>query len=192
MINTTKLSVFYKIKLWWKFEGQYYHTEFIKGVKNIFKWLPIVWKDRDYDDGYIFDVLKFKLKNTAKYIGDRDWHEDAKRDSQRMMTCVRLIEKVKGEYYNMEWMDYHNSDYNFVDLPDGKHKELKVTRISENFDDYFAKHKSSYKKIMSGEKAVYGNDEKQHTAMSLSRYKHNQARRLLFTIMERHIEGWWD
>ena len=185
------MNKLYKIKLWWKFEGQYYHTDFIKGVKNIFKWLPIVWKDRDYDDGYIFDVLKFKLKNTAKYIGDRDWHTNAKRDSERMMTCVRLIEKVQEEYYNMEWMDYHNSDYNFVDLPDGKHKELKITRVSENFDDYFAKHKSSYKKIMSGEKAIYGNDEKQYTAMSLSRYKHNQARRLLFAMMERHIEGWW-
>jgi hypothetical protein len=191
MNKTNKLSVFYKIKLWWKFKAQFFHTDFIRGVKNIFKWLPIVWKDRDWDDSYIFNVLTFKLKNTAKYIGERDWHENAKRDSERMMTCVRLIEKVQEDYYSMEWLDYDNSDYDFVDFPGSNLKELKVTRISENFDDYFAKHKSSYKKIMSGKEAIFGNDEKQKTAMNIGRYKHNQARRLLFEIMERHIEGWW-
>jgi hypothetical protein len=187
-----------KIKLWFKFEGQYYPKDFIKGIKNIFKWLPIVWRDRDYDDHYIFEALKFKLKNTAKYIGDRDFHINAKRDSERMMLCVRLIEQIQIEYYRMEYFDYHKTQFEFVGLQPGEYgfdkgyEELKSTELSENFDDYFAKHKATYKRITSGKDNVFENDTKHHIAMNVGMFKHNQARKLLFSIMERRIEGWWD
>ena len=192
------MNKFEKTKLWFKFEGQYYHTDFIKGVKNIFKWLPIVWKDRDYDDGYIFDVLKFKLKNTAKYIGDRDFHTNAKRDSECMMLCVRLIEKIQDEYYRMEYSDYHETKFEFIDLEPGEYgaskgfKTLKSTELSENFDDYFAKHKAAYKRVLIGKDVVFKNDTKYHIAMNIGMFNHNQARKLLFSLIERHIESWWD
>jgi hypothetical protein len=192
------MNKFKKIRLWFKFEGQFYPKDLVKGIKNIFKWLPIVWKDRDYDDGYIFDVLKFKLKNTAKYIGDRDFHTNAKKDSERMMLCVRLIEKVQDEYYRMEYGDYHETKFEFVDLEPGEYgaskgfKTLKSTELSENFDDYFAKHKATYKRILTGKDVVFKNDTKHHIAMNIGMFKHNQARKLLFSLIERHIEGWWD
>lgn len=49
---------------------------FISNIKNVIRWLPVIWKDRDWDDYYIFEVLKFKLKNQAEYIGYHDRHGD--------------------------------------------------------------------------------------------------------------------
>ena len=57
-------NIFYRIYLWWIFDGKYFHKNFVKGVKNLWKWFPVIWKDRDWDDHYIFEVLKFKL-NTS-------------------------------------------------------------------------------------------------------------------------------
>lgn len=37
------------IHLWWYHNGRYYHKDFVQGVKNIWNWLPIIWKDRNYD-----------------------------------------------------------------------------------------------------------------------------------------------
>ena len=35
-------------------------------------------------------------------------------------------------------------------------------------------------------------DDKQIIAMNISRINHDRARKLLFKIMEDHIESWWD
>jgi hypothetical protein len=32
----------------------------------------------------------------------------------------------------------------------------------------------------------------QRLAMNVSHYNHNRARKILFELMERNIEGWWD
>ena len=68
---------------------------FINSVKNIIRWFPIIWKDRDWDGWYIYTILETKIKHQAEYIGSKDRHVEAKRDAERMMTCVRLIQKVK-------------------------------------------------------------------------------------------------
>ena len=54
--------------------------EFKRSITNLIVWFPLIWKDRHWDDMYIFDILQFKLKNQAKYISDRDFHLNAKRD----------------------------------------------------------------------------------------------------------------
>ena len=59
-----------KIKLWWRFEGRYYHKTFIRGIKNLWKWLPVVWKDKDWDPSHIYKILQFKLEQQA-YIYDQ-------------------------------------------------------------------------------------------------------------------------
>jgi hypothetical protein len=190
-MEKTKTNIFKKITLWWKFNGRYLHTDFIKGVKNLWKWFPVIWKDRDWDDHFIWQILIFKIKNQAKYIGDRDFHTRAKRDTQIMMTCVRLMEKVKEEYYQMEYMDYCEDDFDFVPTDNPEYSKLKITRISEKFDEYFVKRKSAYRHVVKNG-GVFGNDDKKRIAMSMGRLQHDRANRILFTLLERNIARWWD
>ena len=70
-----------KIKLWWEYDGRYLHRNFITGVKNLWNWFPVIWKDRDWDQTFIYEVLIHKLEKQAKYIGERDWHTRAKREA---------------------------------------------------------------------------------------------------------------
>ena len=190
-MEKTKINVFRNIYLWWKFDGRYLHKHFIYGIKNLWKWLPVVWKDRDWDDYFIWQLLIFKLKKQAKYIGDRDIHTRAKRDTQIMMTCVGLMEKVKEEYYQMEYMDYCEDSFDFVDSDTPGYSELKITPISEKFDEYFAKRKTAYRHVMKNG-GTFGTEDKKRIAMSMGQYQHEKARKILFTLMERNIECWWD
>ena len=61
--------------------------DFIQGIKTLIRWFPIIWKDRDYDDHFIWEILKFKIRNQADYIGSKDRHVSAKRDAEIMMLC---------------------------------------------------------------------------------------------------------
>ena len=114
-----KINIFYKIYLWWKFEGKYYHKDFIRGVKNLWRWFPTIWKDRDWDDHFIFELIRVKVQNQAKYIGDRDFHVSAKRDAEIMRTVAKLIKLQQDDFYGMEYMDYHDTKIDFMRQKNG-------------------------------------------------------------------------
>jgi hypothetical protein len=97
---------YWKLYRWIRWELPYQHKYIKYGIKNLYKWFWVIWKDRDWDHHYIFEVLKFKLEKQAKHLGERNWHESSKRDTELMMTCVRLINKLQNEEY---YVDYYDS-----------------------------------------------------------------------------------
>ena len=184
-----------KIRLWWKFDGRYMHRDFIHGVKNLFYWFSIIWKDRNWDHSFILQMLAHKLKAQAKYIGDRNFHTTAKRDAEIMLTCVRLIEKLDSGYYELEYFDYHESDLRFEPTCESSDLiEVKINQISEKLDEYFAKYPLIYKRVMNGEGwlKIEDKNDKHRIASCISHMNHDRAKKLLFKLMERNIEGWWD
>jgi hypothetical protein len=82
---------YWKLYRWIRWELPYQHKYIKYGVKNLYNWFWIIWKDRDWDHYYIFQVLKFKLEKQAKHLGGRD--------AELMITCVRLINKLQNEEY---------------------------------------------------------------------------------------------
>lgn len=193
--------MFNKIRLWWKFDGKYLHRDIAQGIKNLIKWFPIIWKDRDWDHQFIFDTLQFKLQNQAKYIGDHNRHTRAKEDAELMMKCVDLIEKVKTEFYQAEYMDYHESTFEFVEIPEDERgdwyeegmTQLHSELISERFDEYFAKYPEVYEYVLKHKKAqIFSINTKQQIAMNMGHELHKRARKELFDILEKNIEGFWD
>jgi hypothetical protein len=183
------------ISLWWNQDGRYLHKEIETGIKNLIYWLPIIWKDRNWDSHYIFEIMMHKLKAQSKYIGERDIHTRAKRDAEVMMTCVRLMKHVQEETYSSEYMDYHKTKHWFEDVPDKPgYSSWESKLMEENFDDYFAKYQLIYKRVIGGEGIfkLDGTNDKQRIAMNIGHINHERARKLLFKIMEKNIEGWWD
>jgi hypothetical protein len=187
--------------MWWSNDGKYLHKTIWTGLKNLWYWFPIIWKDRHWDDHYIFEVMMHKLKAQSKYIGDRDWHTTAKRDAEIMMTCVRLMKLVKDEHYSSEYMDYHETKHWFEPVPDKEgYSSWESRQLKENFDDFFKKHPSAYRKVLADKKLqIFGieprdgeTDAKQRIAMNIGHYNHSRARKLLFKLMEENIEKWWD
>jgi hypothetical protein len=197
-MENEKVGFLENIRLWWKFDGRYYHKDFIKGVKNLIRWFPVIWKDRDWDYRYIWDLNIQKLKFQSKYISKNDNHTRAKRDAQIMMTCVRLMEKIKDNDYEVEHQEYYNSNVTFIPkiLESGEKVYTYDSKvISENFDEYFKKYPRQYKKVLSGEVNRFkrdGDKDKNLIAMEISIENHNRAKKLLFKLMDFYIEYWWD
>ena len=90
---------YWRLYRWIKWELPYQHKYIKYGVKNLYKWFWVIWKDRDWDHHYIFQVLKFKLEKQANHLAENGFHNNAQRDAELMMTCVRLIDKLQNEYY---------------------------------------------------------------------------------------------
>jgi len=196
--NQPRPNFFRRIWLWWNHDGKYYHKYFKQGVKNSIYWFPIIWKDRNWDGHYIFEILQHKLKAQADYIGRRDFHTRAQLDARRMRLCVKLIKKVQEEDYTMEYMDYAKDRVWFTpceDRPDLH--QYNSEEVWEKYDEYFKKYPLIYKRVLKGEGVftLNGRDEsdmKKVIAQNIAHLNHDRARKLLFKIMEENIEGWWD
>ena len=184
------------IPLWWNHEGRYYHKMFMTSVQNLWYWFPIIWKDRNWDSNYIFEIMIHKLKAQSKYIGSRGFHMRAERDAEIMMTCVRLMKLVQEETYSSEYSNYHRTKHWFEDIEDKPGISSWESRLlEENFEDYFKKYPLIYKRVLNGEGVFGGKDrkeDKQVIAMNISHINHDRARKLLFKLMEENIERWWD
>ena len=90
---------YWRLYRWLRWKLPYQHKYIKYGVKNLYKWFWVIWNDRDWDHHYIFQVLKFKLEKQANHLTKNGFHNNAQRDAELMMTCVRLIDKLQNEYY---------------------------------------------------------------------------------------------
>jgi hypothetical protein len=161
--------------------------QFFRRIYNLYRWTPIIWKDQDWDYSYIYEMLKFKLKNQAEYIGGKNRHTTAKRDAEIMMLCVRLIDKVQNEYYGTEYFKYCESELNFIDSKNHPgYYELVGEIFSEDFDDYFKKYPLIYRMVPD----LKASREK--IAFQIAKINEERAHKLLFTILQQNIRRWWD
>lgn len=195
-----KIKELYWTKIGYKVRG------FFTSVGNLIKWFPVIWKDRDWDDHYIFEVFKFKLEKQAKYTKEKGFHTNSDLDAKRMMLCVKLMEKVQEDFYTMEYMDYEEKDFFFVPtgegIEDGEGGYYMETRLKkENLNDFFKKYPLVYKKIITNKKYhIFKMDNedltsyevKSRIALNIGRYNHERARKLLFKILSENIERWWN
>jgi hypothetical protein len=169
-------------KIW--IDVRWFFIRLNASIKNVIRWLPVIWRDKDWDESFIYKILQFKLKNQAEYIATRDWHTRAKRDAEKMMTCVRLIDKINEQYYGMEYFEYYDYDMNFGV---GESMDFKATK--DELDTYYAKYPLTFKKIV----AQYGDArDRSSTALLMGDDRQEKAKKLLFKILEQNIECWWD
>ena len=196
MKNRPKPNIFRRIYLLWYYNWQYIPKETKRSIQKLIYWFPIIWKDRDWDTHYIFEILKHKLKAQADYIGGRGFHTRAHQDARRMRLCVKLMQKVQDDEYSGEYMDYMKDRVWFTPCEDNPDSSLMNSeQVWENFDDYFYKYPLIYKRVMNGE-GVFSRkgreDDKQIIAMNIAHINQDRAHKLLFKIMEENILGWWD
>jgi hypothetical protein len=117
-----------------------------------------------------------------------------------MRLVTKLIKLQQDEFYGMEYMDYHNTDYDFVPTDykiDGKKCfEMKSTLVSEDFDSYFKKYPRQYKRVLSGDISRYKKPieklTKELIAMEIAHENQDRCNKLIFKLLEGNIQKWWD
>ena len=155
-----------KIIRWWRYtKVREWYYDCTEGVRNIIRWYPTIWNDRDWDQHFIYEVLKTKLEFQAKYIHNNGVHNDAERDAEKMLLCARLIEIQQEGLYAFEYTDYSEED---------------------NLDEYFKKYRKQYDLIDKTDKDDFV------IAIRIAHENQDRSRRLLFKIIEENIESWWD
>jgi len=80
--------------------------EVCRAVKRIFIWLPVLYKDRDWDYGFFLEIMRFKLSrmrhnHETKQIIEA-WQEVANEIKEAEVIIGRLIEWDSPEAFNAD------------------------------------------------------------------------------------------
>jgi len=165
--------------------------EITDGIKNIFVWMPIIYKDKHWDNYYIFEILKKKIELQRNYLVSHNRHLDVPRDNYFMTVCLNLIERIQEETYSLEYMDYNTTKFDFTPCEDNpKHSTLDTTLLTENFDDFLKKYPLVVKHLIKEKPSLA--DDKQSLCFYVSHHNQKRCKDLLFKILNHHIERWWD
>jgi len=163
---------------------------FLTGVKNIFRWLPTIYHDRDWDGDFILKILQKKIEFQRKELVNANRHTDIERDNRDMTLVLNLLERVREGYYELECMDYWEDNISFenvLEKPNSKYVKIKTK--NERFDDYLNKYPSSVRAVIKKNGVI---ENKKTLCLEVSYYNHSKANKLLFRILEEKITQWWD
>ena len=181
---------YWKMYRWFRWDAKHFHRDVAQGVKNLWKWFPIIWKDRDWDDNYIFEPLKFKLKNTAKYFEEEQRFVGWEKEVKYLRICETLIDRIQTEYYQMEYFDYYDSDMRTAPTEDGLYQVVFDVKRDDT-DQFVKKYPHALRRAKQNPK-FKGFFENEKGYLAIGMVRHDKARKLLFKIMEERIERWWD
>lgn len=177
-----KVKQFFKETIWEdiikhyydKVESLYYNIKY--GIMNLFIWFLPVWKNRDWDPYYIYRLLQFKIQLMEKLFKANDRYIGCKRDVHKMMICRVLLKRLADDDYlenatinhDKKWGDYANSN-----------------------------DKTDFSAMFRRENAITEENHKQQGEefMRLGRHADRMAEQdldLLFKILRRNIQLWWD
>ena len=165
------------------------------GIKNLYFWIPTIWKDRNWDYSHIYNIIERKIYLQRKYIVSNNRHTDVSVDNRDMTIVLNLIDKVKNESYLTEYFDYNESTFEFIETGSKDEKgdnlyELKTDIISENLDDYLKIYKNSTRIV----KNKFKDDESDKLTIPqrVGLHNHIKAKKLLHKILEQRMSHWWD
>jgi hypothetical protein len=161
----------------------------IDGIKNIIRWMPTMYHDRDWDQWHIYNVLQKKIEFQRKELINANRHTDINRDNRDMTIVLNLIERVNEDFYGVEYLDYSESKFRFEPIEgDDEYYTMEQDVISENYDEYIKKYQSSVRKVLKEKPDL----NKKDLCFWVARHNEEKAHDLLHRILKERIRHWWD
>lgn len=156
----------------------------IRKIKNVFRWLPTIWKDEDYDDHFIVEILIKKLEHTRDFfLSDKTHIARAKEVAEEIQEAIDRLHMTKDswEFYEEPAHDviedkWGKTTFEFIPLEDrpGLNEMISKTEKVKTPEDK-EKYSEEFRAILKSARKEYMKDKKD-----------------AYKFIAKHIDGWWD
>jgi len=69
---------------------------FLENVKRLFKWLPVIWKTKEFDCGFLFRLMEFQLQGMEKYMEDNGHHVGSDKTAHSIKIARVLLKRLNN------------------------------------------------------------------------------------------------
>lgn len=157
---------------------------FIRKVKRSFDYAVHGWNSYDWDYGYLFDLIEFKLKRMQREI-EKGHHLPDKKTDQSLRLCLKLLKRINKRDYRY-FCDLHEKKWGELEwiwhetYEDGTKIPNNCTRLELKRPN--AQTQEEKNKEIEEFRIAYKKDEMQR----------ERDVRWLFNIMGKYHQAWWD
>jgi len=149
---------------------------FIKKVKTLLYWFPIIWKDEDWDYIFLLKILRYKLVSMKTFFNSNECHTyKAEERAKEMGLCIKLLDRIIKDEYNEIAHFFHNKKWGNIVASVDENKSLSLIRPNIKSEKDREQEKKEFLKCIDQE-----------------RYLERQDIRYLFKIINKKVESWWD
>ncbi len=146
----------------------------IKGIKNIVSWVPVIWKDRDWDQSFFYKILRFKLYKMKKYFETDSLAADSENIKNNIGKCIDILDRLIEDDYASESYKKHDEKWGEIrlNLDDGN---LEIDR----------------KNVLTEK----DREEERYEFFNILKEEHklrNDDINSLFDLLKKNVEEWWD
>jgi hypothetical protein len=163
---------------------KYAVKRFIRKIKNVFRWIPTIWKDEDYDAHFITEMLIKKLEHTRDFfLSDNTHILNAKEVAAEIQEAIDRIHMTRDswEFYEDPAMEdiqkkWGKSTFNWIPTNDGtgsmfmeiEHENVKTPEDEEQYSTEF------------------------RAAMKQARKDYRKDKKEAYKFIAKNIDKWWD
>lgn len=145
-----------------------------QGIKNLIIWFPVIWKDRDFDHNYMYEIIYLKLSNMQKFFeSDYPICANADRRAKQIMIAKNLCKRLIEQNYLSNALTNYKSKYG--DESGFHFEQTENKNLHKLVWDETVEQRNEFKK------------SSEH-----SNYMEQQDLDYLFKHMRKYIQGWWD
>ena len=150
-----------------------------RGLKNLIRWFPVIWQDRDWDHWFLYSIMKKKLEQMEHLQENHGMSINSKKYAKQIRVCRILLDRLMKDDYMENALFWHTKKYGERQL------DFKDTDYGENWVEMITKYaEPAIDKIKA--------DKDWHRCYEHSEMMQQQDLDLLFKNMNKNIRGWWD
>jgi hypothetical protein len=89
-------------------------------IKRIIDWFPLLWKDQDWDYGYLLIILKHKLKRMRDCLNENNIIRDLEKTCKEIDQVIEAIDSYRddpNDEWTIHWNLHHKNGRNLRDCP---------------------------------------------------------------------------
>lgn len=68
------------------------------GIANVFRWVPVIWSDSDYDYAFLLRIMEYKLRRMAAVL-ESGHLLDGPRRARQARVCAELCKRMHEDRY---------------------------------------------------------------------------------------------
>jgi hypothetical protein len=163
----------------------------VQGIYNIIRWIPTIYRDRDWDHAFLNDMLQKKLEYMRKELVYANRHQGVCEINKDLTLALNLLQRIKEDYYDIEMYDYYKVNHTFKPVgATGDYLTIEETIVENRLAGYLFKYRRIADKLRKEHNLSYKDNA---TLARLVAY-HNQDRcaRIFWKLLYYKQNQWWD
>lgn len=161
---------------------------FFNRVKNLWRWFPVIWKDQDYDNHFIVEILIKKLEHTRDFfLSDKTHIAQAEKVAAEIQEAINRLHQTRDSF------EFYESPA--IELLEQKWGKTTFTSVPYSYDD--KGNVLSYEMVSKTEKVNTEEEEKQYSkefrkALKEARKQYLTDKINTYKYVAKKIDSWWD